>query len=295
MKSRRTTRIAAAALANLLWSGSLVASKLSYDTMTPMSLGLVRFPLASVALFALWWAAGDRVVPDGRGMARIALTGILGTTLYYGAENLGVSLLPASTSSLITGSFPAMTLVMEAFVDRHRPAAAKVLGVTLAFAGVALLALSESAEGGGDVLLGSLILLFAGVLWSLYNFAMRPVMGTYSTLTITCWQTLFGAAGFVPLALAEGLPQAPPSPTAWAAIAYLVLGCTVCGFFLYNWGLEGLEASTATSLANLIPVFGLMLSALVLREHIGARQLVGGTIVVAGILLSTREEAPDGD
>ena len=84
--------------------------------------------------------------------------------------------------------------------------------------------------------------------------------------------------------------EVAPSPTTWASLAYLVIGCTVAGFMLYNWGLEDLEPSTATSLSNLIPVFGLILAALILHEQINVQQLVGGAIVIVGIILSTRED-----
>ena len=293
MKNSRTTHVVAAALACLLWSGSIIASKLSYDTLAPMSLGLIRFSLSTVVFFAICLLSGQRTVPDARSMAQIALTGLLGTTLYFAAENYGVQMLPASTSSLIVGSFPAMALLLEWVIDHARPRPAKTAGIVLAFLGVALLALTESREGGSDVLVGSLVLMFGGLCWALYNFAMRMVMGRYTTLTITTWQTLFGALGFVPFVMAEGMPDQLPSPTAWASLAYLVLGCTVVGFVLYNWGLEELEPSTATSLSNLIPVFGLVLSALILGEQISLQQLVGGTIVVAGIVLSTRQEPSD--
>ena len=289
MKNPRTAHLLAAAIACLLWSGSLIASKLSYETLGPMSLGIIRFTLSTVVFFVLCLALGECSIPDLKSMAQIALTGILGTTLYFAAENYGVSMLPASTSSLIVGSFPAMTLVLECFIDKTQPQPLKTVGIVLAFLGVAVLALTESSEGGSDVLLGSLILMFGGLCWSLYNFAMRLVMGRYTTLTITTWQTLFGALGFIPFVLFEGLPTSLPSPTTWASLAYLVLGCTVVGFVLYNWGLEDLEPSTATSLSNLIPVFGLVLSALILGETMSAQQLVGGAIVVAGIVLSTRE------
>lgn len=290
MDNARLTHLLAVAFACLLWSGSLIASKLSYDTLSPMLLGLARFGLASAVFFVLRLALRDREMPDARGMGAICLTGIVGTTLYFAAENYGVALVPASTGSLIVGSFPAMTLALECLIDKVRPQPLKCLGIALAFAGVAVLALTESSEGGSDVLLGSLILMSGGLCWGLYNFIMRLVLGRYSIFTITCWQTFFGALGFVPFVLAEGAPLALPSPTAWISLAYLVLGCTVVGFVLYNWGLEELEPSTATSLSNLIPVFGLVLSALILGEVVSIRQVVGGAIVVAGIVLSTRED-----
>lgn len=291
MKQTHGTCLAAVAVANLLWSGSLVASKLSYSSLGPMSLGLLRFALAA-AIYLVLVRTRKLELPTKRDMGLIALTGLLGITAYYGAENVGVAILPASTSSLVVASFPAMTLVLECLIDRTLPPLRKTAGIALAFAGVALIALTESGEGSGSVLAGCAILALGGLCWSIYNFLMRPLLGVYDPLTITCWQTVFGAVGFLPLALFEGLPQASLDTNAWLALAYLVLGCTVAGFLLYNIGLMGLSASTATSFANLIPVFGLILAAAILREQISVQQLVGGAIVIAGIFLSSREEAP---
>ncbi len=294
MTNSRSAHLAAAAFSCLLWSGSLIASKLSYDTLAPMSLGFMRFSLAAVAFFVIRLMLRERELPQAKDMAIICVTGLLGTTLYFAAENYGIALLPASTGSLIVGSFPAMALVLERIIDKTQPSLPKVVGIALAFVGVAVLALTESSTGGTSVLFGSLILMAGGLCWSLYNFVMRLVMGRYSAFTITCWQTLFGALGFVPFVLLEGAPTLMPSPATWASLAYLVLGCTVVGFVLYNWSLEELEPSTATSLSNLIPVFGLVLSALILGESISTRQLLGGAIVIVGIALSTREDRNDG-
>ena len=131
-----------------------------------MSLGLIRFAISTLVFFAIRLVLRDHEMPDLRGMAAIALTGFLGTTLYFAAENYGVAMLPASTSSLIVGSFPAMALVLECLIDKVSPQPIKTLGIVLAFVGVALLALTESAEGGTDVLLGSLILMFGGLCWA---------------------------------------------------------------------------------------------------------------------------------
>jgi drug/metabolite transporter (DMT)-like permease len=133
--------------------------------------------------------------------------------------------------------------------------------------------------------------MLGGLCWGVYNLMMRSLAGRHSPLVITAWQTLFGALGFVPLALLEGAPLRPLSMTALASLAYLVVFCTVAGFSLYNYGFEALSATVVSSLVNLTPVVGLALSALVLGEHIGMLQLVGGAVVVAGILLSSMPEA----
>jgi drug/metabolite transporter (DMT)-like permease len=266
----------------------VIASKASFADMGPFFQGLVRFSLATVVFFVLLAVRGSLAPLRGRDLIYTAATGLLGISLYFVGENLGIKLLPASTSSLIVGAFPALALALECVWDHTRPVPHKAVGIALAFVGAGILAVQESANGGSNVVAGTAALLFAGLCWAIYNIMMRPLVGRHSTLVITAWQTLVGAIGFVPFALAEGLPASMPSVPTLFSLAYLVLGCTVAGFMLYNFGLKELSASTASALVNLIPVFGLILSALILGEQITVAQVVGGVVVLVGIALSAR-------
>lgn len=279
--------LAATAIACVLWGGSVVGTKLSFDLLPPMALGLVRFSLATVCFFVLLAARRQLHLPRGREAALMALTGILGTTLYFAGENLGCMLLSASTSALVVGSFPAMTVVLECLAFRRRPSARMVAGISLAFAGVGVLSFFEARDAGGDEMLGLAVLLGSGACWALYNVLMQRFEPGTSILAITGWQTLFGTLGFVPLALIEGGGWREPAPSALLSLAYLVFGCTLAAFTLYNYGLAGLSPSVAASLVNLVPVIGLLAGALVLGETISIGQVVGCAAIVGGIFLSS--------
>ena len=277
----------AVATACLLWGGSLIGTKLSYDSLAPMSLGLLRFSLATVLFFGLLAVRRELTPPKGRDLAIIALTGLTGTTLYFAAENYGASLCSGATASLVAGSFPAMTMVLECLVDHKRPRPRMTMGIALAFAGVCMLAFTEGGGSGSNEPLGIIVLMLGGACWAVYNLMMRSISGRYSALVITAWQTLFGALGFIPFALVESAPLQGLSTTAIFSLVYLVVGCTVAGFSLYNYGFEGLSPTLASSLVNLVPVVGLVLSALILNETISVQQLAGGAAVVLGIVLGT--------
>lgn len=284
---RNGLHLLAVALACAIWGGSIICSKLSYDSFAPMSLGFVRFSLSTVFLFALLAIKRQLIVPRGRELALIALSGFLGTSLYFAAENYGASLASGATSSLVVGSFPAMTLVLESLVDRTMPKLRTTLGIVLAFGGVCLLALADAGGSGSDELLGIGYLMLGGLAWAIYNLMMRSLAGKHSPLVITAWQTLFGALGFALFALLEAAPLRAPSLTAAISLFYLVAPCTVLGFSLYNYGFEQLSPTVVASLVNLTPVVGLVLSAVVLGENISAIQMLGGIVVIAGILLSS--------
>lgn len=193
MDKRHGTHLLAVALACAIWGGSVIGTKLSYDSLAPMSLGLLRFSLASVLFFALLALRHQLTPPPARDLVPIAASGLLGTTLYFAAENYGASLASGATSSLVIGSFPAMTLVLECLADRTVPRPRTALGIAVSFAGVCALALGDAAGDGSSELAGIVILMLGGLCWGVYNLMMRSLAGRHSPLVITAWQTLFGA------------------------------------------------------------------------------------------------------
>ena len=64
-------------------------------------------------------------------------------------------------------------------------------------------------------------------------------------------------------------------------------------FLLYARGLRGLDASSAVSVMNLVPVFGVLFAVLLLGEPVGLLQVVGGLVVIAGVTLSVRGDPDD--
>lgn len=62
----------------------------------------------------------------------------------------------------------------------------------------------------------------------------------------------------------------------------------LAAFLLYARGLKKLDAGSAVSLMNLVPVFGLGLAVVGLREQVSVAQVQGGLIVIAGVALNVQ-------
>lgn len=276
----------ASTTAIILWSTSFIATKFAYTSFSPLMVGFIRFVIAAILLFVFRLITKDKVKPDKKDMVKIALSGLLGITLYFAAENLGVKYTTASNASLIVASFPAITTLFEFIIYKTKPTLRKVIGIALAFGGVMVLT-TKSSSGGSEALWGSLLLIAAGVVWTFYNFITRSLSNKYSPVTLSYYQFVFGALFFIPLVLIEHQPIGVITGTGIAAMIYLSLGCSVGAFLLYNFGLKKLSAATSVSLMNLVPVFGIIFSALFLKETITIAQILGGIIVIVGVILSS--------
>ena len=272
----------------MLWSTSFVATKMAYESFSPLTLGACRFIIASLALTMLVRIWGGFIIPPAKDLLLLSVSGLLGITLYFAMENIGVNMTSASNAALIVASYPAITILLERCCYGISISWVKGVGIALAAIGVYIISISTSDAGGERQLLGNIILIATGIVWALYNFATRSVINKYPAITVSFYQTIAGTIAFIPLAAIEYPEWRLPSTQSWLVLLYLGLFCSVAAFMLYNYGLRRLSAGAAVTLMNLVPVFGVIFSVLLLDESVHASQLLGGIIVIVGVIASVR-------
>nr|WP_280146763.1 DMT family transporter [Priestia megaterium]MDH3169286.1 DMT family transporter [Priestia megaterium] len=155
--------------------------------------------------------------------------------------------------------------------------------------GVYQISYSPETQTDDKQLVGNIILIVAGFIFALYNFTTRKVVKKYSMITISFYQTLAGAITFIPVALIEKASWQTPDIKSFLILLYLGVFCSVIAFLLYNFGLRKLSSSSAMTLMNLVPIFGVLFSVLLLNEVLSINQLIGGVIIILGVVLSMRE------
>lgn len=274
----------------LLWSASFIATKLAYETFAPIQLGAVRTLLAVFIFGMIRLIAKQKEKIKKEDRIQVVISGLLGLTLYFTIENLGVSMTSASNASLIVASFPAVTMLFEFLLYRTKPTLKKVIGIIMAFVGVGILS-QINITGDSNSFLGNLFLISAGIVWAFYNFISRKLSGKYSAITLTYYQMLAGSILFIPFVLMEGAEWKLPTVTSLGSLTYLSVCCSVLAFLLYNTGLRKLSASISVSLMNLVPIFGLVFSVTILRESVSPIQILGGIIVIIGVVLCSIQKS----
>jgi drug/metabolite transporter (DMT)-like permease len=154
---------------------------------------------------------------------------------------------------------------------------------------VALIAGAEETNIGSAPWLGGLLILMGLVSWALYTIGSRQLMERFSPLTVN-WTTLaFSLLPQLPLLMMNqeaqlyGLSAIPVS--GWLAICYLALFATALGQQAWLYGVKGVGPSRAGVFVNLIPVSALALSALILKEPLGGREVLGIVLILGGVWL----------
>ena len=276
----------------VIWSSSFVAIKIAYETFPPITLGAVRFVVATLILGALTLLPKNRVKLEKKDIGTVALSGLMGITLYAVLQNIAMQWTSASSATLIIASYPAITLLLESLIYKVKMNLFKIIGILIAIAGVVILSYVKADTRQQGELLGVLLLLVAGVAWAFYNFLTKKVVNRYPSISLLFYQTLFGAIFMAPLALFERGDWAAPTVLSFSMMLFLGLFCSVVAFLLYNNGLKKLPASSVTSMLNLVPIFGVFFSWVLLGEQVTLRKIIGGVVIIAGVMISARQTKP---
>ena len=273
----------------ILWSSSFVAIKIAYTTYPPITLAVVRFAVATLILGALTLLPQNRVKLEKKDVFTVVVCGLTGIMLYAVLQNIAMQWTSASSATLIIASYPIITLLLESLIYKTRLSALKVVAILIAIVGVVILSYEKAESRVKGELLGILLLVAAGVFWAVYNFMTKKVVNRYPPVTLLFYSTLFGTLFLLPLALFERGQWRQPTPVSFGNMMFLGVFCSVIAYLLYNRGLKTMAASTVTSMLNLVPIFGVFFSWLLLGEQVTLRKFIGGAIVILGVMLSVRK------
>jgi drug/metabolite transporter (DMT)-like permease len=124
--------------------------------------------------------------------------------------------------------------------------------------------------------------------YAAYVVLVAELRRRVSTATLMAWTGTIAGPLFLPLAFAFDEQILPHTLEGWAIVLGLVLVCQVAGSGLIAYALAHLPATFSSLTLLLQPVFSALAAWAILGERLGAGELLGGALVLAGIYLARR-------
>jgi O-acetylserine/cysteine efflux transporter len=112
-------------------------------------------------------------------------------------------------------------------------------------------------------------------------------------LAFVIWSSLFAIPPLFALAFAiDGAPAVihgftQSTPATWAAVLWQSVGNTLFGYAVWGWLLARYPAATISPLSLLVPVFGMVASAMLLGESLAVWKVTAAALVLSGLALNT--------
>ena len=273
-----------------------VAIKVANEGISPLMQAGLRSAAAALLLGAIATARGIAIFS----LDRTFWPSLLVSTLFAAEFALlypGLQFTTAAHAVILLYTSPFVVAVGAHFlIAGDRLTVAKVAGLLLAFAGVAIvvfgrhLATASAAIGAGPTLLGDLLCLGGAFAWGGLTLVIRAsALKTVAPERVTFVQLLLSAPMLVGLSLALGEPGfRAPTPLHWAAFGFTVVFVAGFVFTSTNWLFLRYPASRVMAFLLLTPVFGVVAAHILLGEELSPSLLGGLALVVAGLWLVNR-------
>ena len=180
-----------------------------------------------------------------------------------------------------------VTLAAWAFF-RQRPSGVFLGGLAAALAGVVML-VKTSLEFSGSALAGDALGVVTAMFYAGYILAVKALRDRgETTLRLMAVTTTLTALILFPVAIASGEQMLPQTPFGWVVLLGLALISHAAGQGLIAYALAHLPATFSSVGLLLQPVIAAFFAWVLLGEPLVALQIVGGTVVLAGIYLARR-------
>jgi drug/metabolite transporter (DMT)-like permease len=284
------------ALASLMWSAQGTAVKILDRHLGPIAITFLPFYLTTLLFIPLLLKMRrenpSAQNPSARDWIQFVIAGVAGQVLAQLGMTWGISKSLAANGAILNLLIPVISAVLASFLLKERITALRVSALTIGLAGVGLLSVSDWRQASfGELryLTGNLLILAGCVGSSFYNVYCKGLMRRFTEIEILIFSYITASLASIPL-----LIWAEPFSfrsferfdwRSWAAFAFLAFFMYGASMLLFFKALQRLDVTTASASLYLVPVFGVLLAAMILGERLSPSAIAGAAIVLLATTL----------
>ena len=232
-----------------IWGSTWLFIKIGLEHLPPLSFAGIRFVVAVLLLGALAAMRRAPLPRSRRDWAMIGVTGLLSFTVNYGLLFWGEQYISSGLASVLQATIPAFGLVVaHHYLPTERMTPAKVAGVALGIAGVAVVFSDQLSVEGTMALWGSAAIVVGAGFW----LEGSPFALEWTTMGVVC-------------------------------LLYLAVVGSAVAFGLYYWLVRHMDVTNTMLIALVTPLLAVVLGMIVLDERLTWRLVAGGACILAGV------------
>jgi drug/metabolite transporter (DMT)-like permease len=268
-----------------LWGASFLFMRIAGPEFGAFALVEVRVAIAAVVLLPMLYARGQ--VGELRdNWATLGVLGVHNTAMPFLLLTWATLFLSAGVAGILNATAPIFAAIIAWAWLGEKLTISRTAGLLVGTVGVWLLVRDKVGASMGDTTLAVIAALGGSFLYGIGGNFTRRYASRVKPLAIAAGSQVGAALVLLPVAVVTW-PDTPISTTAWAAAITMGLFSTALAYILYFRLIANTGPTNAITVTYLIPLFAMLLGALVIDEPITGSMLAGCAVILLGTALAT--------
>jgi|HigsolmetaAR201D_1030396.scaffolds.fasta_scaffold04384_6 drug/metabolite transporter (DMT)-like permease len=263
----------------IIWGSTYLGLRIGLEGFPPFLLLGIRFFIAGALLYGILRLQGHAAPtrPQWKGATILGLFLLIGGN---GTVTIAEQWVSSGLAALVVATMPLWVALFSGLLGRW-PGWVEWLGLALGFVGIILLNFEgdmQSSPLGALILVGSAASWAFGTVWSRRLTLPEGMMASAAEMLTASPLLIIGG-----LLMGEQITEMPGIRPI-GALVYLIVAALIA-FSAYNYLLQKVRPSVATSYAYVNPVVAVGLGIWLANEHIGLMGLIAMPIILSGVAL----------
>ena len=288
MKEPKILDYALLTILALIWSSAFFNIKIATYSYGPVTIAFLRTFFGAIPVVGLCLVKKIKIEAFSKDWYWFAAIGMINLVIPFFLIAYGIQKVQSNLAAILMASTPlSATLLAHFFTDNEKINSIKLFGVLIGFSGIVFL-FSDNILINENNFLSALIIFFASTFYVIGGILTLKVSNKKNenvTASILIWATIF----LIPVtAFVEKPWNLNPSTDSTISIIYLGIVATGLAWLLRFRILKNNGLVFQAQVAYLIPIFGIILSYIFLKEIITPKVLVSVAAIIVGIYFVTK-------
>lgn len=277
-------------IATFFWALGLIIGKFCSAEMPPMTLTFVRYLLAGLGMGIIHFLKEKELKIAKNDILYIFILAFLGIVLNGVLFFKGIGMTSPINTSIISSTTPAIVCVIGVLFFHEKVNIKNIISIICSIAGILILLTNGNLESLINIRFnkGDLIILGAIISNGIYIIGSKKILKKYESTKILTYLFIFTAIILLPSLYLERnmyvLNQV--SLKAILSLIYMGLFSSLIAFLLQQKGIKKIGPVKASIYTNLIPIYSIILSSIILKERVTLIQIIAMILVMLAIIIN---------
>lgn len=260
------------------------------DTFEKIVFAGYRFFISSIMIFIFSLVTGRTIKITKKDLSKVGLLGLLQTTIQYIFFYIGLSNTSGTKGSILAATSTFFSVILaHFFYAEDKLSLKRIIGVLLGFSGVVIVNIKGGAFQGGFKFTGEGFIIISSLIGALAGIYTKKIAKNISPFAVSGYQLFLGSLVLIFAGLLGGGKELVFTAKGGLLLIYLGF-ISACAFTLWTILLKYNGVGKVSIYKFTVPLFGVFLSYVFLGERLlGVNVILAVILVSIGIILINRE------